>query len=243
MLAPVRHQSRSSRVRAHQPAAGHRGGALRPLQPELEEPPPSPARRVPRRRRGGSAGDHRCRPGACLGPLRPRARRRTATTWWRSSRACTSPASRCRSRSPRRSSGDVSPPTSSSRRATSRTRTVATVTTATSAISELLASPLGADVRAGDGPALRHVRRASRAAGAHLDETLPREADEKARKRAIRALALDLMRGLLPAGTVSNVGMFASPQAYEQLVLRLRAHPLPEARGVRGAREHRAAAA
>jgi thymidylate synthase ThyX len=67
--------------------------------------------------------------------------------------------------------------------------------------------------------------------GRHLDETLPGEADEKARARAIRALALDLMRGLLPAGTVSNVGMFASPQAYEQLVLRLRAHPLPEAIG------------
>jgi len=39
------------------------------------------------------------------------------------------------------------------------------------------------------------------------------------------------MRGLLPAGTVSNVGMFASPQAYEQLVLRLRADALPEATG------------
>ncbi len=63
----------------------------------------------------------------------------------------------------------------------------------------------------------------------HLDETLPPEADEKARKRAIRALALDIMRGLLPAGTVSNVGVFASPQAYEQMVMRLRAHPLPEA--------------
>jgi thymidylate synthase ThyX len=64
---------------------------------------------------------------------------------------------------------------------------------------------------------------------AHLDATIAPEADEKARKRAIRALALDIMRGLLPAGTVSNVGVYASPQAYEQLVLRLRAHPLPEA--------------
>ena len=65
---------------------------------------------------------------------------------------------------------------------------------------------------------------------AHLEATLPAEADEKARRRAIRALALDLLRGLLPAGTVSNVGVFASPQAYEQMVMRLRAHPLPEAR-------------
>ncbi len=64
----------------------------------------------------------------------------------------------------------------------------------------------------------------------HLDRTMPAQEDAGARRRAIRALALDLLRGLLPAGTVSNVGVFASPQAYEQMVLRLRAHPLPEAR-------------
>ncbi|MHB8718992.1 MAG: FAD-dependent thymidylate synthase [Candidatus Dormibacteria bacterium] len=65
---------------------------------------------------------------------------------------------------------------------------------------------------------------------AHLDATLPPQDDAAARRRAIRALALDIARGLLPAGTVSNVGVFASPQAYEQMVLRLRASPLPEAR-------------
>ena len=65
---------------------------------------------------------------------------------------------------------------------------------------------------------------------AHLGQTLPEEADAKARDRAIRALSLDLLRGLLPAGTVSNLGVYASPQALEQLVMRLRAHPLPEAR-------------
>jgi thymidylate synthase ThyX len=64
----------------------------------------------------------------------------------------------------------------------------------------------------------------------HLDRILPAQEDAAARKRAIRALSLDLLRGLLPAGTVSNVGVFASPQAFEALVMRLRAHPLPEAR-------------
>lgn len=64
----------------------------------------------------------------------------------------------------------------------------------------------------------------------HLDDTLPAAPDAAARRRAIRALALDLLRGVLPAGTVSNIGVFASPQAYEQLVLRLRALALPEAR-------------
>ena len=63
----------------------------------------------------------------------------------------------------------------------------------------------------------------------HLDRTLPQQEDAGARRRALRALSLDLLRGLLPAGTVSNVGVFASPQAYEAMVMRLRAHPLPEA--------------
>ena len=42
-------------------------------------------------------------------------------------------------------------------------------------------------------------------------------------RSAIRAKALDALRGLLPAGALSNLGMFATGQAYEQLVLRLRA--------------------
>jgi thymidylate synthase ThyX len=46
----------------------------------------------------------------------------------------------------------------------------------------------------------------------------------------IRAKACDDLRGLLPAATTSNVGIFASGQAYEQLLLRMRAHPLAEAR-------------
>jgi thymidylate synthase ThyX len=63
----------------------------------------------------------------------------------------------------------------------------------------------------------------------HLDAKTPELGDAAARKRAIRALALDVARALLPAGTVSNVGIFASGQSYEQMVMRLRAHPLPEA--------------
>jgi thymidylate synthase ThyX len=53
---------------------------------------------------------------------------------------------------------------------------------------------------------------------------------EKAWQRSIRAKALDLLRGLLPAATLSHVGIFATGQAYEQLLLRLMASPLPEAR-------------
>jgi len=61
-----------------------------------------------------------------------------------------------------------------------------------------------------------------------LEADLP--AGDAAARRAARAAALDVARGLLPAATVSNVGIFASPQAYELLVLRMRSHDLPEAR-------------
>jgi thymidylate synthase ThyX len=64
-------------------------------------------------------------------------------------------------------------------------------------------------------------------------ERWPRgEEPEPAWRRSIRAKALDLLRGLLPAATLSHVGIFASGQAYEGLLLRLMAHPLPEAREV-----------
>jgi thymidylate synthase ThyX len=53
---------------------------------------------------------------------------------------------------------------------------------------------------------------------------------EGAWRSSIRAKALDLTRGLLPASTLSHVGIYASGQAYEQLVMRLLASPLPEAR-------------
>ena len=49
-------------------------------------------------------------------------------------------------------------------------------------------------------------------------------------RAVIRAKALDTLRGLLPAATQSNVGMYGTGQAFEALLLRMRAHPLAEAR-------------
>ncbi len=49
-------------------------------------------------------------------------------------------------------------------------------------------------------------------------------------RSTIRAKACDDLRGLLPASTTSNVGIFASGQAYEMMLLRMRAHPTAEAR-------------
>ncbi len=64
------------------------------------------------------------------------------------------------------------------------------------------------------------------------EERFPRaEGDsESVWRSTIRAKACDVARGLLPAATLSNVGIFASGQAYEALLLRMRAHPLREAR-------------
>lgn len=49
-------------------------------------------------------------------------------------------------------------------------------------------------------------------------------------RQAVRAKALDALRGLLPAASLSNVGIYGSGQSYELLLLRMSTHPLPEAR-------------
>jgi thymidylate synthase ThyX len=66
---------------------------------------------------------------------------------------------------------------------------------------------------------------------AWAQEQFPRGHDEPpaAHARALKAKALDLLRGLLPAASLSHMGIFASGQTYEQLILHLLAHPLPEA--------------
>jgi thymidylate synthase ThyX len=67
---------------------------------------------------------------------------------------------------------------------------------------------------------------------AWAEERFPRSPDEPeaAHRRSIKAKALDLLRGLLPAASLSHMGVFATGQAYEQMLLRLRTSPLPEAR-------------
>lgn len=49
-------------------------------------------------------------------------------------------------------------------------------------------------------------------------------------RQAIRAKAFDTLRGILPAASLSNVGMYGTGQGYEALLLRMRSHWLPEAR-------------
>jgi thymidylate synthase ThyX len=62
-------------------------------------------------------------------------------------------------------------------------------------------------------------------------ENFPKEAADSdfVYKQTIKAKACDTVRGILPAATMSNVGIYGTGQAYEALLLRMRTHPLPEA--------------
>src|SRR5260370_12788857 len=66
----------------------------------------------------------------------------------------------------------------------------------------------------------------------HFSARFPQDAQtsDAAYRMSIRAKALDTLRGLLPAATTSNVGIYGTGQAYENLLLRMRAHPLAEVR-------------
>jgi thymidylate synthase ThyX len=66
----------------------------------------------------------------------------------------------------------------------------------------------------------------------HVRQTTPRSPTDSdfVYRQAVKAKALDAVRGVLPAAAQSNVGVYATGQAYEQMLLRMRADPLPEAR-------------
>jgi thymidylate synthase ThyX len=66
----------------------------------------------------------------------------------------------------------------------------------------------------------------------YFRERFPKDpADSDGVYRAtIRAKACDTLRGLLPAAARTHVGMYATAQSYESLLLRMRSHPLEEVR-------------
>ena len=67
---------------------------------------------------------------------------------------------------------------------------------------------------------------------AYYESLFPKAANDSGfvYRSTIRARVCDDLRGLLPAATISNVGIHGSGQAYEMLLLRMRAHPLAEVR-------------
>jgi thymidylate synthase ThyX len=66
----------------------------------------------------------------------------------------------------------------------------------------------------------------------YVRSQFPKHADDSdlVYRQAVKAKAFDSLRGLLPAASVSNVGIYGTGQGYEALLLRMRSHPLPEAR-------------
>ncbi len=55
-------------------------------------------------------------------------------------------------------------------------------------------------------------------------------ASDAAHSRAVSSKVLDNARGLLPAATVSNMGIYGTGQAFENMLIRMRSLGLPEAR-------------
>jgi thymidylate synthase ThyX len=66
----------------------------------------------------------------------------------------------------------------------------------------------------------------------HFGRRYPKSAadSDAVHRVAIRAKALDTLRGMLPAATQSNVGLYGTGQAFEALLLRMRASSLDEVR-------------
>ena len=67
---------------------------------------------------------------------------------------------------------------------------------------------------------------------AHYRERFPKDPADSdfVYRQTIMAKTCDTLRLLLPAATRSNVGIYATGQSYEQLLMRLAVHPLAEAR-------------
>lgn len=63
-----------------------------------------------------------------------------------------------------------------------------------------------------------------------MENAFPREesVSKGAYTASIRAKVLDCLRGLLPAGTLTNMGVFGNGRFFEQLIHKLHCHPLAE---------------
>ncbi len=55
---------------------------------------------------------------------------------------------------------------------------------------------------------------------------------DRAYEATIRAKACDLIRGILPAGTLTNLGLYGNGRAFEYLLLKMNASPLAEMRNL-----------
>ena len=97
---------------------------------------------------------------------------------------------------------------------------------------EVARSPLAGEFTAAMDLAFETYARWIPAMEAHFRDRFPQTAEDSdaVYRSVIRAKALDTLRGLLPAATTSNVGLFGTGQAFEALLLRMFGHPLEEVR-------------
>ena len=65
-------------------------------------------------------------------------------------------------------------------------------------------------------------------------ERFPKEegVSDRAYAAAVRAKALDILRGILPVATITNVGLFGNGRSFEYLMTKMFAHQLKEVRDV-----------
>ena len=90
---------------------------------------------------------------------------------------------------------------------------------------------LGRELRGRDGRALRRsTRRTLPRVAAWVDGLVPGRPVARPRAARSRPRRWTSCAALLPAASLSHMGIYASGQTYEQLILHLLAHPLPEAR-------------
>ena len=67
-----------------------------------------------------------------------------------------------------------------------------------------------------------------------VSERFPKEegVTDRAYQSSVRAKALDILRGILPVATFTNVGLFGNGRAFEYLLTKMYAHPLTEIRDI-----------
>jgi thymidylate synthase ThyX len=65
---------------------------------------------------------------------------------------------------------------------------------------------------------------------AYVIEKYPKQGDvtDRAYDSAVRSKTCDIIRGLLPAATLTNVGLAGNGRAFDYLLVKMRAHPLSE---------------